>query len=58
MKEKLTMNIQSNGGITPGEALSEALGIASPLFTKITDQLDKKTKTKTPAKKVGKVETE
>ncbi|MCE8163520.1 MAG: hypothetical protein I3273_05410 [Candidatus Moeniiplasma glomeromycotorum] len=56
LKEKLTLNIQSKGGITPTEALAEVLEIAGSLFTKITEQLDKKTKIST--KKTSKTETE
>ena len=55
MKEKLTLNVQSQGAITPAEALSEVLRINNSLFTEITDQLNKKTKT--PTKKTSKSET-
>jgi DNA-directed RNA polymerase alpha subunit len=63
-KEKLVLNIQSKGWITPLNALREAIKIINSLFSIITEQIEKndnqrsKIKTKSPTKKTGKLETE
>ncbi|MCE8162940.1 MAG: hypothetical protein I3273_00740 [Candidatus Moeniiplasma glomeromycotorum] len=51
-KEKLTLNIQSRGWITPFQALEQTLVITKNLFTSLNELLEKKVKVKKTTKAV------